>query len=167
MLGWGVNGSLVTLLPDTPLPLLEDPPHPSPSASSSSGLFSGAVVGIVVGSIVGAALFMLVVATVLLKRRCGGSSCGVGGCLSHGVAVGSVVGAAVLILSAMLLLPSAMLLLPSAMLLLPQHTSLLPLIIEGHSLRKACVVHPWGFKHAWSTPGGLKCVEMFKSGAAK
>ena len=76
MLGWGVNGSLVTLLPDTPLPLLEDPPHPSPSTSGSNGLSSGAVAGIVVGSVVGAALLLLVVAAVLLKRK----RCGVAGC---------------------------------------------------------------------------------------
>ena len=56
MSGWGVNGSLVTLLPNQPLP----PTLPSPPASSSSpGLSYGAVAGIVVGSCVGAALLLL------------------------------------------------------------------------------------------------------------
>ena len=64
--GWGVTGSNVMLLPSQTLP-----PSDVPS-SSSSGLSSGAVAGIVVGSVVGAALLMLVVTAVLLKRRCGG-----------------------------------------------------------------------------------------------
>ena len=56
MSGWGVNGSLVTLLPNQPLP----PTLPSPPASSSSpGLSYGAVAGIVVGSCAGAALLLL------------------------------------------------------------------------------------------------------------
>ena len=55
-----MDGSLVTLLPDQPLP--------SPS-SSSSGLSSGAIAGIVVGSVVGAAL--LVGDALLMWMRCG------------------------------------------------------------------------------------------------
>ena len=74
MSGWGVNGSLVTLLPDTPLPQLE------PSAPNSHGLSSGAVAGIVVGSIAGAAL-LLGGAALLLRswRRCGGWEGFIGG----------------------------------------------------------------------------------------
>ena len=64
MVGWGVNGSLVTLLPDQPLPAL---PPPAPLSSSSQGLSAGAIAGIVVGSIVGTAL--LVGGALLLLRR--------------------------------------------------------------------------------------------------
>ena len=64
MSGWGVNGSLVTLLPDQPLPI----PTPSSSPSSSSGQSLGAVAGIVVGSIVGAAMLVGAAALRLLHR---------------------------------------------------------------------------------------------------
>ena len=64
MSGWGVNGSLVTLLPDTPLPA----PLPS-SASGSTGLSAGAVAGIVVGSCVGAALLVGLGMLLLLRQR--------------------------------------------------------------------------------------------------
>ena len=78
LLGWGVNGSLVMLMPDMPLPQTEAPPLPIPSylasTSSSSGLSSGAVAGIVVGSVAGAALLVLVLAALLLRWRCGGGS---------------------------------------------------------------------------------------------
>ena len=67
MSGWGVNGSLVTLLPDQPLPLLSLPP---PSASSSGSLSSGAVAGIVMGSCVGTALLAGVGVLLLLCLRC-------------------------------------------------------------------------------------------------
>ena len=66
MSGWGVNGSFVTLRPDTPLPT--PTPSPPPSPSSSQGMSSGAVAGIVVGSIAGAAILAGVVAAFLLRR---------------------------------------------------------------------------------------------------
>ena len=55
LVGWGVNGSLVTLLPDQPLPAL---PPPAPPPSSNQGLSSGAIAGIVVGCVAGAALLV-------------------------------------------------------------------------------------------------------------
>ena len=67
MSGWGVNGSLVTLLPDTPLPPLP-PPSAASNGGSSSGLSAGAVAGIVAGSCVGAALLAGGVVGLLLLR---------------------------------------------------------------------------------------------------
>ena len=90
--GWGVNGSMVTLLPDTPLPeatLLQPPPPLLAASSSSSGLSAGAVVGVVVGSVCGAALLIGGLALLLLllrRRRC---VCGQGGA---GWLVGGLVG---------------------------------------------------------------------------
>ena len=69
-LGWGVNGSLVTLLPDQQLPLPMSPPSPG----SSSGLSTGALAGIVVGCITGAALLLAGTAVLLLNWRCGQES---------------------------------------------------------------------------------------------
>ena len=70
MSGWGVNGSLVTLLPDQLVQLASPPPAPaSASSGSSSGLLAGAVAGIVVGSCVGAALLVWV-GVLLLRTRC-------------------------------------------------------------------------------------------------
>ena len=70
MSGWGVNGSLVTLLPDTPLPLLTPSPFPSMEASSSQGqgLSTEAMAGIVVGSIAGAAILTGAAALLWLHR---------------------------------------------------------------------------------------------------
>ena len=80
MSAWGVSGSLMTLMPDQPLPQLEappalpSPPGPSPDYHPSSGpsLTPGAVAGIVVGSIAGAALLLGGVVVLLLRKRCGG-----------------------------------------------------------------------------------------------
>ena len=80
MSAWGVSGSLMTLMPDQPLPQLEappalpSPPGPSPDYHPSSGpsLTPGAVAGIVVGSIAGAALLLGGVVLLLLRKRCGG-----------------------------------------------------------------------------------------------
>ena len=70
MSGWGVNGSLMMLLPDQPLPLPTGLPLPeSVSSSSSTGLSSGAVAGIVVGSVVGAVALLGVLLLLLLPRR--------------------------------------------------------------------------------------------------
>ena len=68
MSGWGVNGSLVTLLPIQPLPLLTPSPCPSMAASSSHGLSTGAMAGLVVGSIAGAAILTGAAALLLLHR---------------------------------------------------------------------------------------------------
>ena len=69
--GWGVNGSLVTLLPDMPLPQQAPPPnlHQAASSSTASALSAGAVAGIVVGSVFGAAL-LVGAAMLLLIHRC-------------------------------------------------------------------------------------------------
>ena len=71
--GWGVNGTLVTLRPDTALPLPSpsrgaSPSFPPPSASSS-GLSSGGVAGIVVGSVAGGALLLAGFTLLLLRQR--------------------------------------------------------------------------------------------------
>ena len=67
-----MDGSLVTLLPDQPLPL--PPPAPSsPSSAGSSGLSTGSLAGIVVGSVAGAALLLAGLSVLLLQRRCGGA----------------------------------------------------------------------------------------------
>ena len=66
-----MSGSLVSLVPDTPvLPLLAAPyPEPAPP-SSSTGLSSGDVAGIIVGSVVGAVLLVgAAVLLLLLQRR--------------------------------------------------------------------------------------------------
>ena len=70
MSGWGVNGSLVTLLPDQPLPLLSPSSFPSMVVSSSQGqsLSTGAMAGIVVGSIAGAAILTGAAALLWLHR---------------------------------------------------------------------------------------------------
>ena len=64
----GVNGTLVTLVPDQALAhaYSETPFYSPPSSSSSTGLSGGAVAGLVVGCVVGAAL--LGVGAVLLLR---------------------------------------------------------------------------------------------------
>ena len=69
--GWGVNGSLMTLLPDQALPFPTPPLSSTPSPDSSPGLSCGALAGIVVGSIAGAALLVTGVAVLLIKWRCG------------------------------------------------------------------------------------------------
>ena len=67
---WGVNGSLVTLLPDQPLPLPTGiTPPGSVSSSSSTGMSSGVVAGIVVGSVVGAVALLGVLLLLLLPHR--------------------------------------------------------------------------------------------------
>ena len=66
--GWGVNGNLVTLVPDAPMLAIQAPPPPAPS-SSSAGLSSGDVAGIVVGSVVGAALLVGGAVLLLLLHR--------------------------------------------------------------------------------------------------
>ena len=71
--GWGVNGSLVTVVPEQLLlyahliPSNYTPPAMPPSGSSSSSLSSGAVAGVVVGCIVGAALLLLLGGLLLLR----------------------------------------------------------------------------------------------------
>ena len=69
--GWGVNGSLVMLVPSQPLPelpvvLSSSPPY-LPQASTS-GLSAGAVAGIVVGSVLGAATLVGTGVLLLLLR---------------------------------------------------------------------------------------------------
>ena len=69
--GWGVNGSLVMLVPSHPLPelpvLLSSSPPYLPQASTS-GLSAGAVAGIVVGSVLGAAMLVGTGVLLLLLR---------------------------------------------------------------------------------------------------
>ena len=68
--GWGVNGSLVTLLPDQVLPLPTPPLSSTPPPDSSSDLSFGALAGVVVGGITGAVLLLGGITVLLLKWRC-------------------------------------------------------------------------------------------------
>ena len=65
MSGWGVNGSLVTLLPDQPLP----PTPPPPTAYSSHSLPAGAVAGIVIAAVVMAGVGISVILLLLRRHR--------------------------------------------------------------------------------------------------
>ncbi len=92
--GWGVNASLLTLQPQTPLPdavvqRLRQPPAGASAAPSSggstTGLSSAQLAGVIVGCVAGGVVLLagLVAAAVALSRRRRGNESTAGRCAPH------------------------------------------------------------------------------------